>query len=125
MPDDENSVTLQVPTSITPMRNELQHCPKTRLKNLQWQKLDFQKLPDTIWGTDDIWQDELEVKLNNKGVFDTIETMFPAKINTFFEKRSIKKPEETKTIKFLTRDKSKNISKFLPIITNHVVDLFL
>lgn len=95
-----------------PLRKELRHYPKIKLKNLQWQKLDARSVQKTIWLLENVDEDELENALADGGVFEKIEDLFPAKVNLFFEKRLKAKIEERKdAIKFLAKEKSRNISK--------------
>lgn len=50
--------------------------------------------------------------LDEKGAFEKIETLFPAKINTFLDKLQQKKSVVAEdTVKFLTKEKNKNVSK--------------
>lgn len=61
---------------------------------------------------------KLEDKLGKSGVFHTIEDLFPAKANTFLERKlqSKKTDTENDSIKFLTKEKNRNISKFRQIV---------
>lgn len=81
---------------------------------MQWQKLDARGVDKTIWKLEDIDENEIEDDLDKHGVFEKIETLFPAKINTFFEKKLKAKVAEKKdAVKFLSKEKSRNISKFI------------
>jgi hypothetical protein len=102
------------PISTTPARKELHHYPQVKLKNLQWQKLDVKKTNQTLWDTENSnLHQKLEERLKEKGIFNTIESLFPAKENKFLEKRlQIKKIDvDNDLVKFLTKDKNRNISK--------------
>lgn len=61
---------------------------------------------------------KLEDKLDKSGVFHTIEDLFPAKVNTFLERKLQSKRLDTEndSIKFLTKEKNRNISKFREIV---------
>ncbi|KAI8096734.1 formin homology 2 domain-containing protein [Halteromyces radiatus] len=96
---------------LGPLRKELRHYPEVKLKNLQWQKLDARNVEKTIWTTQTVDEDALEDALDENGVFTKIQDLFPAKVNTFFERRLAKKAEEKKdAIRFLAKDKGKSIS---------------
>lgn len=100
------------PVPMGPLRKELRHYPQVKLKNLQWQKLDARSVDNTIWKLEDVDENGLEDDLDKHGVFEKIETLFPAKVNNFFEKRLKAKIDEKKdAVKFLSREKSRNISK--------------
>lgn len=95
-----------------PLRKELRHYPNTKLKNLQWQKLDARGVDKTIWVLDTVDENGLEDALDEAGVFSKLEDLFPAKVNLFFEKKLKAKIEERKdAVKFLSKEKSRNISK--------------
>ncbi|KAG0177062.1 hypothetical protein DFQ29_005302 [Apophysomyces sp. BC1021] len=99
------------PIPTGPLRKQLRHYPQVKLKNLQWQKLDARGAEKTIWILHDVDEDQLEDRLDETGVFTKIEDLFPAKINTFFERRLKSKIEEKKdAIKFLNKEKSRNIN---------------
>jgi hypothetical protein len=101
------------PISTTPARKELHHYPQVKLKNLQWQKLDVKKTNQTLWDTENSnLHQKLEERLKEKGIFNTIESLFPAKENKFLEKRlQIKKIDvDNDLVKFLTKDKNRNIN---------------
>lgn len=69
-------------------------------------------MDNTIWKLEDVDENGLEDDLDKHGVFEKIETLFPAKVNNFFEKRLKAKIDEKKdAVKFLSREKSRNISK--------------
>ncbi|KAI8971225.1 formin homology 2 domain-containing protein [Pilobolus umbonatus] len=98
-----------VPTG--PPRKMLRHYPQTKLKNLQWQKLDSRQINKTIWQLEDIDENKIEDDLNDSGAFEKIETLFPAKVNLFFQNRQKAKVEEKKdAIKFLVKNKSYSIN---------------
>lgn len=97
---------------LGPVRKELRHYPQIKLKNLQWQKLDARGVNNTVWVLNGVNETEIEDDLDKFGVFEKIVTLFPAKANNFFEKRIKAKVEEKKdAIKFMSKDKSRNISK--------------
>lgn len=114
------------PVPRGPLRKELRHYPQVKLKNLQWQKLDARGVEETIWKLEDVDENELEDDLDKHGVFEKIETLFPAKVNTFFEKKLKAKVEEKKdAVKFLSKEKSRNISKFLMHICIYVFPTYI
>lgn len=107
-----------------PLRKELRHYPQVKLKNLQWQKLDARSVDNTIWKLEDVDENELEDDLDKHGVFEKIETLFPAKVNNFFEKRLKAKVDEKKdAVKFLSKEKSRNISKLQTTRALYVCDI--
>lgn len=76
--------------------------------------MDARGVEKTIWKLEDVNELELEDDLDKHGVFEKIETLFPAKINTFFDKKNKAKIAEKKdAVKFLSKEKSRNISKFI------------
>ncbi|KAG1503645.1 hypothetical protein G6F53_010583 [Rhizopus delemar] len=96
---------------LGPVRKELRHYPQIKLKNLQWQKLDARGVNNTVWVLNGVNETEIEDDLDKFGVFEKIVTLFPAKANNFFEKRIKAKVEEKKdAIKFMSKDKSRNIN---------------
>lgn len=100
------------PTTIFPLRKEIQHYPQVKLKNFQWKKLDAGAAKNTIWNMDE--DDKLmQATLKEEGAFEKIETLFPAKVNTFLEKKltNTKATIQNDSIKFLSKDKNRNISK--------------
>jgi hypothetical protein len=100
------------PVPLGPPRKELRHYPQVKLKNLQWQKLDARSVDKTIWELEDVDENELEDDLDKHGVFVKIETLFPAKVNNFFEKKLKAKIDEKKdAVTFLNKEKARNISK--------------
>ncbi|KAG1446827.1 hypothetical protein G6F56_009453 [Rhizopus delemar] len=103
--------TVPVPPLIVPSRKELNHYSQIKLKNLQWQKMDMRTTHQTLWeNNNETLQQNLEDTLNKKGAFDIIETLFPAKTNDFFEKRLYKQEAENDSIKFLKKEKNRNIN---------------
>jgi arginine deiminase len=103
-------------TFIVPSRKVLRHYPQVKLKNLQWHKLDAKSAEQTIWhAKNQENHDTLEKILNEKGAFEMIENLFPAKVNTFLEKRLQQQKKlvvQTDTVRFLSKEKNKNISKY-------------
>ncbi|RCH96222.1 hypothetical protein CU098_003906, partial [Rhizopus stolonifer] len=100
-------------TPIISTRKELHHYPQVKLKNLQWQKLDAKLTEQTIWDMKENEHDTMEQLLNEKGAFEKLETMFPAKVNTFLEKKQLKVVDAKKNdtvVRFLTKEKNKNIN---------------
>lgn len=72
---------------------------------------------NTIWNMEDDEDDMfMQEALKEQGAFQKIETLFPAKVNTFLEKRlaqSNKKAAiQNDSVKFLSKDKNRNISKY-------------
>jgi hypothetical protein len=61
---------------------------------------------------EDIDENQVEDDLAHHRVFEKIDSLFPAKVNNFFEKK-MKAKEDTKqdAIKFLSKEKSRSISK--------------
>jgi hypothetical protein len=91
----------------------LRHYPEIKLKNLQWQKLDARSVDKTIWVSKSVDEDALEDAMDENGVFVKIQDLFPAKVNTFFERRLAKKSEEKKdAVRFLGKEKGRSISKY-------------
>jgi hypothetical protein len=101
------------PVPLGPLRKELRHYPQVKLKNLQWQKLDARSVDNTIWKLENVNESELEDDLDKHGVFVKIESLFPAKVNNFFEKKLKAKVDEKKdAVTFLNREKARNISMY-------------
>ncbi|KAI7869247.1 hypothetical protein BDF14DRAFT_1951245 [Spinellus fusiger] len=116
------------PLPTGPLRKELRFYPQVKLKNLQWQKLDSRGVQKTIWIQHDVDESRLEDQLDQSGVFSKIEDLFPAKVNNFFERRMKGKVEEKKdAIKFLSKEKSRNIIRALVIAVDDTLcnDTFL
>ncbi|KAI8072909.1 formin homology 2 domain-containing protein [Gongronella butleri] len=112
----------RLPTApLGPVRKELRHYPEIKLKNLQWQKMDARNVEKTVWKAQVVDESALEDSLDDKGVFASIQELFPAKTNTFFERRLAKKVEDKKdAVHFLTKDKAKSISiAVLPRANKH------
>jgi hypothetical protein len=88
----------------------MRHQPHTKLKNLQWQKLDLKSTNKTIWSLDDIC--DLETQLSKAGVFETLDALFAARTNVVFERKLMAKTSETKgAIKFLSESKRQGLGK--------------
>ncbi|CEG81054.1 hypothetical protein RMATCC62417_15298 [Rhizopus microsporus] len=106
------SARVPEPPAVVPPRKELRHYPNIKLKNLQWQKIDARSTYQTLWNMDSERHAKLEDKLDKGGVFHTIEDLFPAKANTFLERKlqSKKTDTENDSIKFLTKEKNRNIN---------------
>lgn len=67
----------------------------------------------TIWVLETVDENGLEDALDEAGVFSKLEDLFPAKVNLFFERKLKAKIEERKdAVKFLSKEKSRNISKW-------------
>jgi hypothetical protein len=102
------------PTVMTPLRKEIHHYPQIKLKNFQWKKLDVREAEKTVWNMDDD-DSTLEETLKAQGEFEKIDALFPAKINTFLERKlaqtNQKATVQNDAIKFLTKEKNRNISK--------------
>lgn len=105
------------PTSIVPLRKQIQHYPQVKLKNFQWKKLDASAAENTIWTMEDDGDDTfLQEALKEQGAFEKIEALFPAKVNTFLEKKLAQSNHKKAVvsddlIKFLSKEKNRNISK--------------
>lgn len=108
------------PAPIGPRRKEISHYPETKLKNLQWQKLETKDINKTVWHFEEVDEKEFEEALYRTGAFNKIEEMFrAAQTSTVFAEKLKKKAEEQKdtAVKFLSKDKSHSISMFLfPIV---------
>lgn len=62
---------------------------------------------------DGVNEDEIEDLLEQDGVFSKIEELFPVKSNTVFEEKMKQRQAEKKdAVRFLSKDKSRNISKW-------------
>lgn len=100
---------------MPPLRKEIHHYPQVKLKNFQWKKLDARVVDKTVWDLKDDEDSHLVEALKSEGAFDKIDALFPAKINTFLEKKfansSQKLDVKNDSIKFLSKDKNRNISK--------------
>ena len=99
---------------LTPLRKEIQNYSQVKLKNFQWKKLDPRVAEKTIWDMDHEEDVHMEETLKVEGAFQKIEALFPAKVNTFLEgKKFANQKAEIKndSIKFLSSDKNRNISK--------------
>lgn len=95
-----------------PSRKQLRHYPQVKIRNFQWQKIDKAKTEQTIWMLEGVNEDEIEDMLDQDGVFSQIEELFPVKSNTVFEEKMRQKQMEKKdAVRFLSKDKSRNISK--------------
>ncbi|KAJ1658246.1 hypothetical protein IWQ61_002482 [Dispira simplex] len=79
----------------TARRKEIRFVPKTKLKQLQWEKLDDLHIDSTVWQqtisqNDRYTVERIEDALHDKGVLGQIETMFNAKAAAVdLSKRSI------------------------------------
>lgn len=104
------------PGALYPLRKEIQHYPQIKLKNFQWKKLDAGATKNTIWNMEED-DGSIQNALKVEGAFDKIETLFPAKVNTFLERRLAAQMAgqtsvvQDESIKFLSKDKNRNISK--------------
>lgn len=73
--------------------------------------MDLRDVDNTVWSLEGINEAEFEEVLHKTGVFAKIEDLFPAKVNTLFERKLKAKLEERKdAIKFLSKEKSRNLS---------------
>lgn len=112
------------PVPGAPKRKELGHYPAVKLKNFQWQKLEGHKVENTVWTMDGINEKEFEEVLHRTGEFEKLESTFPAKVNTLFERKLKAKMEERRdAVKFLSKEKTRNLSKSLLIPLVHVTYL--
>lgn len=102
---------------MPPLRKEIHHYPQIKLKNFQWKKLDARVVDKTIWNLKEEEDSQLVEALKSEGAFDKIDALFPAKVNTFLEKKfansSQKLVVKNDAIKFLSKDKNRNISTVL------------
>lgn len=117
------------PTLIVPLRKQIQHYPQVKLKNFQWKKMDASAAENTIWNIEIGEDDEfMQEALKEQGAFEKIEALFPAKVNTFLEKRlaqtNTKAAVKNDSVKFLSKDKNRNISKFINCIEESVTNRF-
>lgn len=61
------------------MRKEVLEVAKTRMKQLQWDKLTPQHAAETVWGQQIVEEDKLTEMLREKGLFEEMEEDFKAK----------------------------------------------
>lgn len=80
----------------------------------------MKNVEQTIWSNgDSANKDDLETKMFNAGVFQSIDTMFPAKTNTAFDRKLKAVAGEKKdAVKFLSGNKSRSLSKY--ILRGHI-----
>jgi hypothetical protein len=109
------------PLIIPSLRKEIRHYPQVKLKNFQWKRMDAGTAEKTIWKMEDNTEEDdlsMEKALKEHGAFEKIEALFPAKVNTFLEKRlaaqnNLKADIKNDAINFLSKDKNRNISTYL------------
>lgn len=99
-------------TPAGPSRKQLRHYPQIKIRNFQWQKIEKSKTDQTIWTLEGVNETEIEDLLDHDGVFAKIEELFPVKSNTVFEEKMQQRQAEKKdAVRFLSKDKSRNMSK--------------
>ncbi|CAO3596819.1 unnamed protein product [Absidia cylindrospora] len=108
LPPHKHSHQYVTPTTAP---KKMQHQSMIKLKNFQWQKLNSKSMEKTIWSLEDGNDADLEIKLSQAGVFRSIDTMFPAKPNTTFD-RKLKAlgDEKMDVVKFLSGNKSRGLN---------------
>ncbi|GJJ73060.1 hypothetical protein EMPS_05418 [Entomortierella parvispora] len=65
-----------------------------KLKALQWDKLNYMAVGNTVWGSGGVDESALQKALGENGVFGSMEQLFVAKVAEYKEPRASKKPQE-------------------------------
>ncbi|KAG0279795.1 hypothetical protein BGZ95_000200 [Linnemannia exigua] len=65
-----------------------------KLKALQWDKINYMAVGNTVWGSGGVDENALQKALGESGVFGTMEQLFIAKTTEYKEPRASKKPQE-------------------------------
>ncbi|KAI9280811.1 hypothetical protein BY458DRAFT_531768 [Sporodiniella umbellata] len=118
-----SSPKIPIPPASAPSRRELTYYPQNKLKHLQWQKLDSISTKQTVWESEEDLQPIFEDALGTNGAFDMLDTLFTAKSNDLFERRLQSKQEaENEAIKFLKKEKNRNIKNFLTNLLTYLPD---
>ncbi|KAG0304695.1 hypothetical protein BGZ98_005170 [Dissophora globulifera] len=65
-----------------------------KLKALQWDKINYMAVGNTVWGSGGVDENALQKALGDSGIFGTMEQLFVAKVTEYKEPRASKKPAE-------------------------------
>ncbi|KAG0358937.1 Dishevelled associated activator of morphogenesis 2 [Gamsiella multidivaricata] len=65
-----------------------------KLKTLQWDKLNYMAVGNTIWGSGGVDEEALQRALGANGIFGNMEQLFVAKVTEYREPRASKKARE-------------------------------
>ncbi|KAF9356289.1 hypothetical protein BGX26_005472 [Mortierella sp. AD094] len=65
-----------------------------KLKALQWDKINYMAVGNTVWGSGGVDESALQKVLGEGGVFGSMEQLFVAKVTEYKEVRASKKPQE-------------------------------
>ncbi|KAF9115471.1 hypothetical protein BGX27_007724 [Mortierella sp. AM989] len=65
-----------------------------KLKTLQWDKLNYMAVGNTVWGSGGVDEDALQRALGANGIFGNMEQLFVAKVTEYREPRASKKTRE-------------------------------
>ncbi|KAF9416290.1 Dishevelled associated activator of morphogenesis 2 [Podila epigama] len=65
-----------------------------KMKALQWDKLNYMNVGNTVWGAGGIDEDALQRSLGENGIFGSMEQLFLAKVTEYREPRASKKNKE-------------------------------
>ncbi|KAF9357922.1 hypothetical protein BGX26_002860 [Mortierella sp. AD094] len=65
-----------------------------KLKTLQWDKLNYMAVGNTVWGSGGVDEDALQRALGANGIFGNMEELFVAKVTELREPRAAKKARE-------------------------------
>ncbi|KAF8940983.1 hypothetical protein BGZ58_003405 [Dissophora ornata] len=65
-----------------------------KLKALQWDKINYMAVGNTVWGSGGVDENALQKALGENGVFGSMEQLFVAKVTEYKEPRASKKPQE-------------------------------
>lgn len=102
-------------------RKEVLEMAKTRMKQLQWDKLSPQHAAETVWGKPIVEEDQLATILRSEGFFDEMEEDFKAKQAAKRQTAAAKKDKfEFKT--HLTRQTTQGIEMVLKRVKSSLTD---
>ncbi|KAG0026509.1 hypothetical protein BGZ81_006308 [Podila clonocystis] len=65
-----------------------------KLKVLQWDKLNYMNVGNTVWGSGGVDESALQRALGDNGIFGSMEALFVAKVTEYREPRASKKNKE-------------------------------
>ncbi|KAF9109877.1 hypothetical protein BGX27_007091 [Mortierella sp. AM989] len=65
-----------------------------KLKALQWDKINYMAVDNTVWGSGGVDESALQKALGDNGVFGSMEQLFVAKVTEYKEVRASKKSQE-------------------------------
>ncbi|KAG0282002.1 hypothetical protein BGZ97_009178, partial [Linnemannia gamsii] len=65
-----------------------------KLKTLQWDKLNYMAVGNTVWGSGGVDEDALQRALGDSGIFGSMEQLFVAKVAEYRDPRPAKKARE-------------------------------